>query len=117
MKPLKPTAMLRLQNEAIEAYRHVAATDEFKEIERLRSRARHNEASALRHARNEGRNEGRIEGRNEGRLEGMSEGEQKGKINVVRNALREKMPIEIIARLTGLSVPEVEQLANEFQCV
>jgi hypothetical protein len=28
----------------------VAATDEFKEIERLRSRARHNEASALRHA-------------------------------------------------------------------
>ena len=98
-----------VMNEAIEAYRHVAATDEFKEIERLRYRARHNEASALRHARNEGRNEGR--------LEGMSEGEQKGKINVVRNALREKMPIEIIARLTGLSVPEVEQLANEFQCV
>jgi hypothetical protein len=40
--------------EAIEAYRHVSATDEFKEIERLRSRARHNEASALLHARNEG---------------------------------------------------------------
>jgi predicted transposase/invertase (TIGR01784 family) len=40
--------------EAIGAYRHVAATDEFKEIERLRSRARHNEAAALRHARSEG---------------------------------------------------------------
>ncbi len=41
-------------NEAIGAYRHVSATDEFKEIERLRSRTRHNEASALGHARREG---------------------------------------------------------------
>ena len=31
--------------QAIEAYRHVSATDEFKEIERMRSRARHNEAA------------------------------------------------------------------------
>ena len=36
--------------EAINAYRLVSATDEFKELERLRSRARHNEAAALRHA-------------------------------------------------------------------
>ena len=40
--------------QAVGAYRHVSATDEFKEIERLRSRARHNEASALGHARREG---------------------------------------------------------------
>jgi len=43
-----------VMTQAIEAYRHVSATDEFKEIERLRSRARHNEASALGHARREG---------------------------------------------------------------
>ncbi len=49
--------------EAIEAYRHVAATDEFKEIERLRSRARHNEAAALRHARNEGEQKGKAKGK------------------------------------------------------
>jgi phenylalanine-4-hydroxylase len=36
--------------QAINAYRHITATDEFREIERLRSRARHNEAAALRHA-------------------------------------------------------------------
>jgi predicted transposase/invertase (TIGR01784 family) len=36
--------------EAIEAFRHIAATKDYKEIERLRDRARHNEASALRHA-------------------------------------------------------------------
>ena len=33
--------------QAIGAYRQVTATNEFKEIERLRSRARHNEASAI----------------------------------------------------------------------
>jgi hypothetical protein len=42
-------------NEAIEAYRSITASDEFKELERLRSLARHNEASALGHARDEER--------------------------------------------------------------
>jgi hypothetical protein len=40
-------------NEASGVYRHVPPEDEFKEIERLRSLARHNEASALGHARRE----------------------------------------------------------------
>jgi hypothetical protein len=40
-----------VMKQAIEAYRRVTTTDEFKEIERLRSRARHNEASALGYAR------------------------------------------------------------------
>ena len=44
-----------VMKEAIVAYRHVSATDEFKELERLRSRAHHNEASALGHARSEER--------------------------------------------------------------
>lgn len=36
--------------EAIEAFHSITATNEFKEIERLYERARHNEAAALRHA-------------------------------------------------------------------
>jgi len=40
-----------IMKQAIGAYRHITATEEFKELERLRSRARHNEASALGHAR------------------------------------------------------------------
>ena len=40
-----------IMEQAIEAYRSVSATNEFREIERLRSLARHNEASALAHAR------------------------------------------------------------------
>ena len=39
-----------IMEQAIKAYRQVTATNEFKEIERLRSLARHNEAAALHHA-------------------------------------------------------------------
>ena len=35
--------------EALQAYRHVAASDDFKEKERMRSKARHDEAQALMH--------------------------------------------------------------------
>jgi hypothetical protein len=37
--------------QAVAAYRHVSASGEFKELERLRYIARHNEASALAHAK------------------------------------------------------------------
>jgi len=36
-----------VMSQAIEAYRHVAATPEFKELERMRSKARHDEAQAM----------------------------------------------------------------------
>ena len=40
--------------QAIEAYRHITTTDEFRTLERMRSDARRNEASALGNARREG---------------------------------------------------------------
>jgi len=49
--------------QAIRAYHQITADSEFREMERLRELARHNEASALRHARNEGRVEGHAEER------------------------------------------------------
>jgi len=39
-----------VMSEALQAYRHVAASPEFREIERIRSKARHDEAQALRNA-------------------------------------------------------------------
>ena len=41
-------------SEALQAYRHVAASDEFKERERMRSKARHDEAQALHNAERRG---------------------------------------------------------------
>ena len=46
---------------AIQAYHQITADSEFREMERLRELARHNEASALRHARDEGEAKGRTE--------------------------------------------------------
>jgi hypothetical protein len=40
-----------VMDQAIEAYKHITATDRFKEIERMRFLASCNEASALRHER------------------------------------------------------------------
>jgi len=37
-------------DQAIGAYRSITATPEFREMERLRSKARHDEAQALKHA-------------------------------------------------------------------
>ena len=78
--------------QAIGAYRQVAATDEFKEIERLRSRARHSEASAIRHAQDTGRADERI--------------------IIAKNALQKNMSIDDIVDITGLTRAEVEGLRN-----
>jgi len=39
-----------IMSEALQAYRHVAASPEFLELERMRSKARHDEAQALKNA-------------------------------------------------------------------
>lgn len=79
--------------EAINAYYTITASSEFREIERLRAKARHDEAQALHHARQEGMSERNIE--------------------IVRNALQMGMPIEDIAKLTGLTCEEVENLRKK----
>ena len=52
-----------VMEKAINAYNTVTVSPEFKELERLRSFARHNETSALRYERDEGRMEGKLEGK------------------------------------------------------
>ena len=46
-------------SQAVSAYRHITVTPEFKEAERLRSKARHDEAQALMNAKREGAKEER----------------------------------------------------------
>ncbi|MCL2400994.1 MAG: Rpn family recombination-promoting nuclease/putative transposase [Defluviitaleaceae bacterium] len=43
-----------VMSEAIMAYQHVAASPEFRELERMRSKARHDEAQAIRNAERRG---------------------------------------------------------------
>jgi predicted transposase/invertase (TIGR01784 family) len=50
----------------------------------------------------------------QGLLEGRQEGRQEEKLEIVRNALLEKMPMETIARLTGLSIEGITRIAAEL---
>ncbi|MDR2734227.1 MAG: Rpn family recombination-promoting nuclease/putative transposase [Spirochaetota bacterium] len=81
-----------IMDQAIEAYRQTKAADEFRELERLRSRARHNEAAALRHAREEARTQ--------------------EKEKLARNLLAEGMSVEQAARLAELPTARVRALKN-----
>ena len=56
--------MLNLaQKQAIDAYNRIAADPEFVELVHQREIALHNEASALRHARDQGRTQGQMQER------------------------------------------------------
>ncbi len=73
-------------SEAIEAYYHITAESEFRERERLYEKARHIEASALYYAKHE------------------------NSLEIAKNALRKKIPIDDIIDITGLTREEIESL-------
>lgn len=79
--------------QAVNAYYTITASPEFREIERLREKARHDEAQALHHAKQEGISERNIE--------------------IACNALQMRMPVTDIAKLTGLTHEEIENLRKE----
>ncbi|MDW8158215.1 MAG: hypothetical protein RML72_04970, partial [Bacteroidia bacterium] len=60
----------------------------------------------------EGWKEGKQEGWKEGKQIGKQEGAQEEKLNIARQALAEGLPTELIARITGLSKIEIEQLRS-----
>jgi predicted transposase/invertase (TIGR01784 family) len=95
-----------------------------------REKARMDLDSFLGDARYEGRQEGLQEGRQEGlqeglqkglqkglqegRQEGLQEGLQEGKWDVARNLLREKMPVDVVSRATGLSLDALNRLVADL---
>jgi predicted transposase/invertase (TIGR01784 family) len=84
--------------QAVEAYRHVSATEEFMMLERMRDDARRNEMSALANAERKGLTKGRTEGRIEGRMEIARKMKSKGK------------SIEEIVEMTGLTIDDIMRL-------
>ena len=69
-------------SEAIGAYRHVSVSPEFREIERMMSKARHDEAQALRNT----------------------------KLQIARNMKAEGFLPEVISRITDLTEDDVKAL-------
>jgi len=77
-----------VMEQAIRAYHQITADPEFREMERMREMARHDEASALRHARDE------------------------TILEIARNMIANGEPIEKIMRYTNLTHAEVENLST-----
>ena len=75
-------------NQAINAYYAITASSEFREIERLREKARHDEAQALYQAKMERNTE------------------------IAQNLIKMGMPINQISEATGLACEEVEHLSR-----
>lgn len=51
---------------------------------------------------------------NQGREQGLEEGREQGVTRVAQNMLRKNTPIELVVELTGLTVSQVEKLAEEM---
>ena len=75
-------------NQAISAYHNVTASSEFRELERLRAKARHDEAQALYNA------------------------EQRKAFTIARKALRKNMSVDDVVDITGLTRAEIENLSD-----
>ena len=100
-----------IMEQAIKAYRHVSATDEFKEIERLRARARSNEAAAIRNARNDERAKTQVEV--QAKMQAKMQAEADAKLAlIVINALKKNMTISDIVDLTGETQEKIEAVCK-----
>ena len=82
--------------QAINAYQRISASPEFRELERLRSLSRHDEASAL----------------GEAERRGKQEGKQEEKLVVARNALAEGASIEFVQKITGLDTETINAMSK-----
>ena len=77
--------------QAINAYYSITASPEFHEIERLREKARHDEAQ-------------------QGIQQGMQQGMRQGKLETAQNLIKMGIPLHQVAAATGLAQTEIEGL-------
>lgn len=85
-------------SQAIDAYYTITASSQFREMERLRAKARHDEAQALHHAKQEGMQEG------------MQKGISQRSAEIAKSLLKMGMPSDQIAQVTGLTPEELDRL-------
>ena len=61
-------------------------------------------------ATEEGYNNGHEKGYNEGHEQGIEQGIKQNNIDVAKKMLEEKLPLETISKITGLSIKEITEL-------
>ena len=88
--------------EAVEKLDRISEDERMQRIVDLREKAIMDEKAIYR----KGINDGKVEGRILGKIEGAKEKEEQ----IAKNMLQENMPIEVIAKITGLTKEEIEKL-------
>ena len=96
--------------EAREQLDKIMADEELWDKIRLQESFELDQNTSLANARNEGIALGRAEGEAKGKAEGLAEGEAKQKIETAKNMLKLSIDVEIISKVTGLSIEEIENL-------
>jgi len=99
--------------EAMKKLEEIQSDEEMMRIIDLRKKAIWDENQAKYTAREEGLEEGREEGKKQGIKEGRKEGRKEAKIEVAKKMIEEKMDIELIEKVTGLSKEKIEELESK----
>lgn len=101
-------------NQALNAYDAITVSPEFREMERLRAKARHDEAQALYHAEQKGIEKGIKRGIEKGIEKGIERGIEKGrqeeKLEMARKLKSMGLSLNQISQASGLSDSEIENL-------
>lgn len=103
-----------VMNQALNAYDAITVSPEFREMERLRAKARHDEAQALYHAEQKGIEKGIKRGIEKGIEKGIERGIEKGrqeeKLEMARKLKSMGLSLNQISQASGLSDSEIENL-------
>jgi predicted transposase/invertase (TIGR01784 family) len=101
-------------SKAMKELEYLSQDEEARRLYEMRQKALHDEASSIAGAKEEGIKEGLEKGEKKGikkgEKKGIEVGEKKAKTKIVQKMLQEKMDIQLISKVTGLSEENILQL-------
>ena len=71
------------------------------------------EIKVLKYAKLDGMKEGLEKGLEQGLEKGLEQGRYEEKIEIVQKALKKKLPVEVIANISGLTIEEAQTIEKE----
>ncbi|MDR1908067.1 MAG: hypothetical protein LBQ43_04395, partial [Holosporales bacterium] len=96
--------------EAVDMFNTVSKDPKTQELMRMREEGERNYISAMLCAEQRGIQLGKQEGIQLGKQEGIQLGERRSRIETARTMIAENIPIETVAKCTGLSMSELISL-------
>jgi predicted transposase/invertase (TIGR01784 family) len=83
---------------------------QFRARRKFQMDLQHNLITVFDEGKQEGIREGELKGKLEGIREGELKGELKGKLEVARNLLANRVPLDVVVQSTGLSLDKIQSL-------